>query len=72
MIKNRKGNADNEFIAAIIIIIVLGFVFWVGLSVGRSVGTINATKKIQIEAVERGFAEWGINKDGSTFFKWNE
>jgi hypothetical protein len=47
-------------------------VFSFGFLVGHSMGENYEQSQIKIEAIERGFAYWEIDSNGSTTFKWKE
>jgi hypothetical protein len=38
----------------------------------RQRGFLEGVRAYQIDAIERGFAEWKVNPDGTTEFRWKE
>ena len=62
------------FLAAIVFFIAIPIIFLIG-NHGKQLNNqkvIDAVKEYQIEAVERGFAEWDVSTDGTIHFKWEE
>jgi hypothetical protein len=62
---SSKLSAAEE--AGVVCLIALGM-----LLTGSGLGHYFARTAIQIEAVERGKAEWAVQPNGSTVFTWKE